>query len=462
MSYVVLHSGRGGTARTRQTPFSLFSPVRIALAAFILLALGTPRAQPGFPAPLSYDAGFSPFSVAAADLNGDGIPDLAIANGGGSSSSDQGSVSILLGNGDGTFRAAVNYAADRTPIAVVVGDFNRDGIPDLAVANSSSNNVSVLLGNGAGTFQAAVNYAGGLSPLGLAVGDFNGDGIADLAVPNYLANGTVSILLGNGDGTFQTAQKYAAGSGPSSVAVGDFNRDGILDLAVVLSGFNMPGSSVAILLGKGDGTFSTAKPYTVGSNPFSLAVGDFNRDGMPDLVVTNFGDPSSGTDPSVSVLLGKGDGTFQTPVEYSAGDDPVTVQWPRFLGGLQSRWPMAGLGSPGLHGQALGRGDPRMETHLPGSHGPGPQPGVQLGRPAPGFRKPGSDRKGLGFVAVETQWRCSAPQPWFHVPLWLSPSFARMCSARQCRRQMIYPCLPGTRIWMRRAAISASSPLRTK
>jgi hypothetical protein len=256
---------RQQTERTKETPLSLFSPVRIALATLVLLALDTPRAQPGFPAPLSYDAGFSPFSVAAADLNGDGIPDLAVANGGGSSASDPGSVTILLGNGDGTFRAAVNYTADRTPVAVAVGDFNRDGIPDLAVANFASRNVSVLLGNGDGTFQAAVHYAAGSSPLGLAVGDFNGDGIPDLAIPNYLANGTVSVLLGNGNGTFQAAQQYAAGGGPFSVAVGDFNRDGIPDLAVVLSGFDMPGNSVAILLGNGDGSFQAAKTYTAGS-----------------------------------------------------------------------------------------------------------------------------------------------------------------------------------------------------
>src|SRR5689334_22722387 len=108
------------TERTEKItpPFSLLSPARIALAALVLLALGTPRAQPGFPAPLSFDAGSSPFSAAAGDFNGDGIPDLAVANGGGSSASDHGSVSILLRNGDGTFRAAVNYAADLTPHAV--------------------------------------------------------------------------------------------------------------------------------------------------------------------------------------------------------------------------------------------------------------------------------------------------------------------------------------------------------
>jgi hypothetical protein len=96
--------------------------------------------------PLSFDAGSSPFSVAAADFDGDGIADLAVASGGGSSASDHGSVSILMGNGDGTFPAAVHYAAGRTPHAVAVGDFNRDGISDLAVANYSGRNVRVLLG----------------------------------------------------------------------------------------------------------------------------------------------------------------------------------------------------------------------------------------------------------------------------------------------------------------------------
>jgi hypothetical protein len=161
---------------------------------------------------------------------------------------------------------------------VAVGDFNGDGIQDLAVANWGSNTVSVLLGNGDGTFQAARNFAAGSHPSSVAVGDFNGDGIQDLAVAE---SGGVSVLLGNGDGTFEAAHSFAAG-GPDSVLVGDFNRDGIQDLAVV-SPFG-----VRVLLGNGDGTFQTTHvSYVAGSDPLAVAVGEFNGDGWPDLAVAN-------------------------------------------------------------------------------------------------------------------------------------------------------------------------------
>jgi hypothetical protein len=262
-----------------------------------------------FQAAVHYAAGSGPVFVAVGDLNGDGKSDLAVAN------SSSNNVSVLLGDGDGTFQAAVNYAAGSAPRSVAVGDFNGDGKPDLAVANSSSNNVSVLLSNGDGTFQAAGNYAAGSAPRSVAVGDFNGDGKPDLAVANDGSN-DVSVLLGNGDGTFQAAvnYNYAAGPGPSSVAVGDFNGDGKPDLAVTNSGYN---SSIGVLLGNGDGTFQAAVSYAAGSAPRSMAVGDFNGDGKPDLAVAN----GSG----ISVLLGNGDGTFEAAVNYATGSDPHSV-----------------------------------------------------------------------------------------------------------------------------------------
>jgi hypothetical protein len=148
-------------------------------------------------------------------------------------------VSVLLGNGNGTFQPAVNYAVSY-PRSVAVGDFNGDGKPDLAVANAGSNSVSVLLGNGDGTFQAAVTYAAGNYPRSVAVGDFNGDGKQDLAVATVYG---VRVLLGNGNGTFQTTNaSYIAGSGEVFAAVGDFNGDGHPDLAVA------NGLGVSILL----------------------------------------------------------------------------------------------------------------------------------------------------------------------------------------------------------------------
>ena len=238
------------------------------------------RNLPGFLAPLAYDAGADPVSVAVADFNGDGKPDLAVANQGNYPYPNS-SVSILLGQGGGTFLPAVSYAAGNNPQSVAVGDFNGDGKQDLAVANYYSANVSVLLGKGDGTFLPAVSYLAGYGPRSVAAGDFNGDGKQDLAVAvagdSYNGGGQgVSVLLGKGDGTFQTAQTFPTGTYPISVAVGDFNGDGILDLAVA----NEDSDNVSVLLGKGDGTFLPAQTFPAGVNPSSVAVGDFNGDGI--------------------------------------------------------------------------------------------------------------------------------------------------------------------------------------
>ena len=201
-----------------------------------------------------------------------------------------------------------------SPLSIAVGDFNRDGKLDLAVGNWTSNNVSVLLGNGDGTFQAAVDYATGSEPESVAVGDFNGDGKLDLVISNCLSS-NVSVLLGNGDGTFQAAVNYGTGSDSSSVAVGDFNGDGKLDLAV--SNSSTSDDNVSVLLGNGDGTFQPAVNYGVGVSPRALALGDFNGDGKIDLVTANIDSNN------VSVLFGNGDGTFRASVDYPGGPLPL-------------------------------------------------------------------------------------------------------------------------------------------
>src|SRR5262249_11713876 len=154
------------------------------------------------------------------------------------------------------------------------------------VANSDDNNVSVLLGNGDGTFQSAVNYVVGKSPDFVSLSDLNGDGNLDLAVTNQ-RDSTVSVLLGDGHGGFAPAPGAPAkvGSFPDSVAVGDFNGDGRPDLAVSNSSKN----NLNLLLGNGDGTFQAAGTFAVGPSPQSVAVGDFNGDGIPDLVAANSG-----------------------------------------------------------------------------------------------------------------------------------------------------------------------------
>jgi hypothetical protein len=263
-----------------------------------------------FQAPQDFAAGAAhPDALAMGDFNGDGIPDLAVA-------SSEGGVSILLGNGDGSFQTPVNYATGGSPTSVAVGDFTGNGILDLAVANGYASGVSVLLGNGDGSFQAPQRYAAGYDPAAVAVGAFNGDGIPDLAVANIFYVQGVNILLGNGDGTFVPEPgAYDTQGWHWSVAVGDFNGDGIADLAVPNGG----GNSVTLLQGRGDGTFEATSGVVVGSSPRSVAVADFNGDGIQDLAMANYG---SGT---VSVALGYGNGMFRSAVSYAVGTYPVSV-----------------------------------------------------------------------------------------------------------------------------------------
>ena len=193
--------------------------------------------------------------MAVADVNGDGIPDLVVAN------KTSSSVSVLLGNGDGTFQAQQTFAAGPGPTSVAVGDVNGDGNPDIAVADYSGSTVSVLLGNGNGTFQAQQTFTSGAAPYAVTMADVNGDGKPDLAVANY-GGFSVSVLLGNGDGTFQAAQTFVStGAGPDDVAAGDVNGDGRLDLAVV----NFSSGTAKVILGSGKGNF-TGQVYTISNS----------------------------------------------------------------------------------------------------------------------------------------------------------------------------------------------------
>ena len=248
------------------------------------------------------------WSSVVGDFNGDGIPDLAVATYTGNA------LDILIGNGDGTFRAAVPYALTSAASSVVVGDFNGDGKLDLAVANWQTNDISIFIGVGNGTFLPQVKYAVGIEPTSISVGDFNRDGIMDLAVTNQVGN-TVSILIGQGDGTFKPQVTYATGPSPYSVTCGDFNEDGKIALAVA----NYGGSTISVLLGNGDGTFLTQVPYTVGTAPSAVTTGDFNNDGHLDLAVANSGSNTA------SILIGHGDGTFSAAVSYPTGTIPMSV-----------------------------------------------------------------------------------------------------------------------------------------
>jgi FG-GAP-like repeat len=242
---------------------------------------------------VTYAVGSYPSAIVAGDFTDDGHLDLAVAN-----NSDN-TVSVLLGNGDGTFASQVTYAVGSYPSAIAAGDFTGDGHLDLAVANGGDGTVSVLLGNGDGTFAPQITYAVGLGPDAMVAGDFTGDGHLDLAVANGNDN-TVSALLGNGDGTFAPQVTYAVGLGPDAMVAGDFTDDGHLDLATA----NIYDNTVSVLLGNGDGTFAPQVAYPVGSSPDPMVAGDFTGDGHLDLAI------AYGEIDTVSVLLGKGDGTF--------------------------------------------------------------------------------------------------------------------------------------------------------
>jgi hypothetical protein len=265
-----------------------------------------------------------PVSMKAVDLNGDGKLDLVFANSGQSGSSLDNTVSVLLGNGDGTFQTEQNFATGVFPVALQVVDLNGDGKADLTVVSQvckvtstscAPGSVSVLLGNGDGTFQPHSDFGVGVTPMSLAIADFNGDGKPDLAVTNAnlgLGN-TVSILTGKGNGTFNPHVDYTVVNEPGPIVAADFNHDGKIDLAVAcedLANTEVCPSplSLSILLGNGDATFQRHDFLTTAAfphGPSSLAVGDFNGDTSVDLVAGDL------TGSGFSVFLGKGDGTFQ-------------------------------------------------------------------------------------------------------------------------------------------------------
>jgi FG-GAP-like repeat/FG-GAP repeat len=300
---------------TRRPPIRRRSPAsRLSIEAL------EDRCLPSFLPPVAYTTGPGS-AVTTADLNGDGKLDLV--------ATVNNSVNVLLGNGDGTFKAAVNYAVGVNPNSVAVGDIN--GKVAIVTANGGDSTVTVLLGNGDGTFGPAQNYAAGPEPGAVHVGNF--DGNLDIVVTNNVANidCAVTQLPGHGDGTFGPAQTVATYPATSTgIAVGDFNRDGKLDLAVTTDGFYYGGGSyggfsgpahVNLLIGNGDGSFGSGDSYSVGgSAASSVTAADLNGDGKLDLAVTDYNDNV------VEVFLGNGNGTFNSLASYfRTGNYPVSV-----------------------------------------------------------------------------------------------------------------------------------------
>ena len=263
---------------------------------------------PSFAAARSYATGRAPISVAMGDLNGDGKPDLATAN----YEVGVNSVSVLLNSGHGSFRAKRDYRTGRRPSSVAIGDLNDDGRMDLATANEAEgvNTVSVLVNQGDGSFQSKLDYRTGADPNSVAIGDLNGDAKRDLATANWSDDGssTVSVLLNRGDGSFEPKVDYRTQSGADSVAMGDLNGDGTPDLAIANFG-----GTVAVLLNTSDGSFQAGRDYRTGGPAESIAIGDLNGDGKPDLATANENN-------SVSVLMNSGDSRFRAKHDYRTGE----------------------------------------------------------------------------------------------------------------------------------------------
>ena len=258
--------------------------------------------------------GANPRYVLVADLNGDGLADLALTGG-----APNATVSVFLSNGDGTFTPTGSFATGIGPTRAATGDVNGDGKADLVIANQNPATVSVLLGNGDGTFQGKTDYVCSASPTaapqGVVVADLNGDGHADIVTANTSWN-TLGILIGNGDGTFQAVKELQLSSAPVTLVAADFNGDGNTDLAVPNNqGDTIPGATnaISILLGKGDGTFGIATNYKTPGPTQALQVADFDGNGKLDLAAFSFSSTAAGT---VTVLLGKGDGSFQVHGNY--------------------------------------------------------------------------------------------------------------------------------------------------
>lgn len=273
-------------------------------AALVLFPVFAGAADAAFDFATPPAVGLSPKAVAVGKLDAGASEDVVVSNTSGNT------VSVLLGNGDGTFATQQPYATGNYPNAVILDDFNGDGVLDIVAVNradSPTGTVSLLLGKGDGTFKNQQQFAVGYSPRSAASGDF-GDGHIGLAVTNG-PDANITILLNDGMGNLTPqATTYATGGDhPEGIAAVRLAPAGNLDLVVAA------GSAVSVLRGNGNGTFQTAVPYAtvLNSTPTALAIADFNDDSYPDVVVAN------GITDSISVFLGKGDGTLLQRVDYN-------------------------------------------------------------------------------------------------------------------------------------------------
>ena len=261
-----------------------------------------------------------PDGVALGDLNGDNYLDVVVISSDPNSNYAQ-DLAVFIGNGDGTLKDAAFYAIGDQPVSVALGDLNGDGLQDVVTANYGSEDVTILFGSKSNPLQMKSSYKIG-KVNSVALGDLNGDDHLDVIASILFSHGVV-VLLGNGDGTFQDPLAYTTGM-VDSMALGDVNEDTKLDLIVSI----YASRNVAVFLCKGDGTFQTGQFYTAGESPESIALGDLDRDRNLDIVTENSGDEV------VVALPGNGDGTFKTANFYELGNSPASQSLSIALGDL--------------------------------------------------------------------------------------------------------------------------------
>lgn len=254
----------------------------------------------------------SPNSITTGDFNGDGWPDIATSNG---QNFESGTVSVLFGNGAGMFPGLANLdvSATSSPIDITSSDFNGDGLTDIATANGFANQISVFIATGSDTFLPEATIDGLAIPIKLTSSDFDGDGNSDLVVTRQLSN-DASVLLGTGDGSFTAGQTFFAGSGPETIESLDFNQNGIADLAIV----NVGADTVSVFEGVGNGEFVFATSFSTGEQPNDVTSADFNGDGFADFASTFEGRYPYFVN-GITIVLGSSNGGLEQPYTLDLG-----------------------------------------------------------------------------------------------------------------------------------------------